>query len=98
VAVARGWSRGWTLVVDCGRANGCVEGERGPVMGLVSSAVVLVLVFGAAGRPWLWAGERERGVIGGGEDLEVREAVGQAHDRLAGGADDPARHAEEHVA
>jgi hypothetical protein len=43
----------------------------------------------------LWAGERERGVVGGVEGLEVREAVGEAHDQSAGGAHDPAGDAEQ---
>jgi len=45
----------------------------------------------------LWAGERERGVVGGVEGLEVWEAVGEAHDQAAGGADDPAGDAEQDV-
>ena len=45
----------------------------------------------------LGAGERERGVVGGGERLEVREAVGEAHDQAAGAAHDPAGDAEQQV-
>jgi hypothetical protein len=83
----------WLYAAAADRAGSV--GER--VRGRRAWAVVWVLVFGAVGWPWLWAGERERGVVGGVEDLEVREAVGQAHDRLAGGAHDPRGDAEEQV-
>src|SRR5512132_3536022 len=43
----------------------------------------------------LRAGERERGLVGGVEGLEVREALGQAHGDPAGGAHDPSRDAEQ---
>ena len=43
----------------------------------------------------LRAGERERGVVGRVEGLEVREAVGEAHDELPRAAHDPARNAEQ---
>src|SRR5215207_3105793 len=55
------------------------------------------VVLGAAGQLWLWPGERERGVVGGVEEVELRQAVGEAHDDAAGAAHDPARYAEEQV-
>jgi len=42
----------------------------------------------------LWAGERERGVVGRVEDLEVWQAGGEAHDDPPGSAHDPAGDAE----
>jgi len=41
------------------------------------------------------AGERERGVVGRGEEVQVAEAVGQVQDRLARGAGDAGGHAEQ---
>jgi hypothetical protein len=51
-------------------------GGRRPAGGSLSSAVLELLVVGVARPPVLGAGEGERGVVGGVEGLEVREAVG----------------------
>ena len=53
------------------------------------------MVFRGARAGALRAGERQRGVVGRVEDLEVREAFGEAHDDPPGGADDSAGHAEQ---
>ena len=54
-----------------------------------------MLVFGRALVGLLGAGERERGVVGGVEDLEVREPGGEAHDDPPRGPHDPSRDAEQ---
>ena len=54
-----------------------------------------MLVFRGALAGVLRAGERERGVVGRVEDLEVREAVGEAHDDPPRAPHDPARDAEQ---
>lgn len=51
---------------------------REVICGVAELAVPPAGVFGAGPAELLWTGERERGVVGGVEDLEVREAVGQA--------------------
>ena len=54
-----------------------------------------MLVFRGALAGVLRAGERERGVVGRVEDLEVREAFGEAHDDPPGGPHDPPGDAEQ---
>ncbi len=75
-----------------------VRGEEGSFAGSPRWAMLPDVRLARTRRAWLGAGERERSVVGGFEDLEVREPVGEAHDRLAGGTDDPGGHAEQQVA
>jgi len=54
-----------------------------------------MLDLGARPTLVLGTGERERGVVGGVEQIEVGEVLGQVHDDLPGRAGDPPRHAEQ---
>jgi hypothetical protein len=84
-----------TPASDCQRLGPASLAFWGLFAGSPGWAVLPMLAFGASRADELGAGERERGVVGGVEELEVREAVGEPDDDPACGAHHPARHAEQ---